>query len=466
MAEAAPPKKRKLTHDWLVHQLHDFEEDVKENVANHLFDFDENDLKNAPVSSLLSLLPQELESKTRQKVALRLENKIREVFRPPDPGYQDELCHWLDEAVSKTPKPSNWEADTVQEFAHNILGKRDMNKRLVLRKCYMDMCSLVHKWLLHNFSQEDMGVFVITGTPGIGKSVFLAYVASRLAEEGINIVIQLGKRWWSRISGQTITMHTEKKRDMLLDQSKTVLLADPVRGENSQPVDPRMRGCTIIFTSPQQKNYDSVWKQAEGRSKRYFMPVWSEEEVLNHWKAGGILQICKEEADVKKAYSMIGGSVRYLHKLLVAVAENKTTLEEEAKQMIRDCVVKCTFEDLCQAADSGGADMDAQNNRSKMSRVLHIHSDAKFQTPNVKLIESEVMQMAQSRRATSATDANAVSSRSHAVCILRLLQCEGQLMLVDCAGTERRKDSMYHSKERQQEGAEINASLHALKADC
>ena len=306
-----------------------------------------------------------------------------------DPGYQDELCHWLDEAVSKTPKPSNWEADTVQEFAHNILKKRDMNKRLVLRKCYMDMCSLVHKWLLHNFSQEDMGVFVITGTPGIGKSVFLAYVASRLAEEGIKIVIQLGKRWWSRISGQTIT-HNDTW-PVKLHHSKTVLLADPVGGENSQPVDPRMRGCTIIFTSPQQKNYDSVWKQAEGRSKRYFMPVWSEEEVLNHWKAGGILQICKEEADVKKAYSMIGGSVRYLHKLLVAVAENKTTLEEEAKQMIRDCVVKCTFEDLCQAADSGGADMDAQNNRSKMSRVLHIHFDAKFQTPNVKLIESEVV---------------------------------------------------------------------------
>eukprot|EP00927_Polykrikos_kofoidii_P055529 TRINITY_DN4975_c1_g2_i1.p1 TRINITY_DN4975_c1_g2~~TRINITY_DN4975_c1_g2_i1.p1 ORF type:complete len:1524 (+),score=324.69 TRINITY_DN4975_c1_g2_i1:674-4573(+) len=74
-----------------------------------------------------------------------------------------------------------------------------------------------------------------------------------------------------------------------------------------------------------------------------------------------------------------------------------------------------------------------------------------------------VMQMAQSRRATRATDANDVSSRSHAVCTLRVFQSEGQLMLVDCAGTERRKDSMYHSKERQVEGAEINASLHALK---
>lgn len=74
-----------------------------------------------------------------------------------------------------------------------------------------------------------------------------------------------------------------------------------------------------------------------------------------------------------------------------------------------------------------------------------------------------VMEMAQSRRATSATDANSVSSRSHAICTIRLFQSDGQLMLVDCAGTERKKDSMYHSKERQQEGAEINASLHALK---
>lgn len=73
------------------------------------------------------------------------------------------------------------------------------------------------------------------------------------------------------------------------------------------------------------------------------------------------------------------------------------------------------------------------------------------------------MHVAHSRRATSATDANAVSSRSHAVCTLRLMQSEGQLMFVDCAGTEWRKDSMWHSKERQQEGAEINASLHALK---
>ena len=187
--------------------------------------------------------------------------------------------------MSKTPKPSNWKADTVQEFAScNVLGMPDVGKKLVVRTCYTQLYELITNWLKQEFAKPGIkGVFVITGTPGIGKSVFLAFVASCLAEEGINIVIQLGKRWWSRISGQTIKMHNETKPYMLLDHSKTVLLADPVGGENSQPVDPRMRGCTIIFTSPQQKNYDSVWKQAEGRSERYFMPVWSEEEVLNHW---------------------------------------------------------------------------------------------------------------------------------------------------------------------------------------
>ena len=78
---------------------------------------------------------------------------------------------------------------------------------------------------------------------------------------------------------------------------------------------------------------------------------------------------------------------------------------------------------------------------------------------------------ARQRRATSATEANDESSRSHAICSIKLLSgagtdsgaSAGSLTLVDCAGTERRKDSANHSRERQQEGAEINASLHALK---
>jgi kinesin family protein 2/24 len=56
--------------------------------------------------------------------------------------------------------------------------------------------------------------------------------------------------------------------------------------------------------------------------------------------------------------------------------------------------------------------------------------------------------------------------RSPVFCLL----CENQdtsrrgvLTLLDCAGTERRNDSVHHSRERQKESAEINASLWALK---
>ncbi|KAL7462767.1 hypothetical protein ACHAXS_003143 [Conticribra weissflogii] len=73
--------------------------------------------------------------------------------------------------------------------------------------------------------------------------------------------------------------------------------------------------------------------------------------------------------------------------------------------------------------------------------------------------------LAKGRRATEATDKNGVSSRSHAVCQIQIKagMKRGVLTLIDCAGSERRHDSMYHSRERQKESAEINASLWALK---
>ena len=73
-----------------------------------------------------------------------------------------------------------------------------------------------------------------------------------------------------------------------------------------------------------------------------------------------------------------------------------------------------------------------------------------------------LFQTARQRRATSVTEANDESSRSHAICTIRL-DTGGCLTLVDCAGTERRKDSANHTRERQHEGAEINSSLYALK---
>jgi kinesin family protein 2/24 len=79
-----------------------------------------------------------------------------------------------------------------------------------------------------------------------------------------------------------------------------------------------------------------------------------------------------------------------------------------------------------------------------------------------------LLKLGKKRRATAPTDVNGGSSRSHAVCQIEVTMrnkksTSGLLTLVDCAGSERKEDSMYHDKERQRESTEINASLYALK---
>ena len=72
-------------------------------------------------------------------------------------------------------------------------------------------------------------------------------------------------------------------------------------------------------------------------------------------------------------------------------------------------------------------------------------------------------------RATAATGVHDASSRSHAVCSIRIesgrgeAQRTGVLNLVDLAGSEHNIDSKDHDARRRKEGAKINASLMALK---
>lgn len=118
---------------------------------------------------------------------------------------------------------------------------------------------------------------------------------------------------------------------------------------------------------------------------------------------------------------------------------------------------------LSSSASAGGGGAAPELRLRERADGAYVPEGATSMVPKSAKELCAILQAAHSRRATSATNANEVSSRSHAVCVLRMLQAQGQLMLVDCAGSERRKDSMHHTRERQQEGAEINASLYALK---
>jgi kinesin family protein 2/24 len=79
----------------------------------------------------------------------------------------------------------------------------------------------------------------------------------------------------------------------------------------------------------------------------------------------------------------------------------------------------------------------------------------------------EVLYSALALRASEETERNANSSRSHAICTLRVLEGPGAmtLRLVDLAGSERNFETSQMTAQQHRESAEINASLMVLK-DC
>ena len=199
-------------------------------------------------------------------------------------------------------KPKEWTTDQVKTFKHDILGLHDMKKKMVIRECYTQMQSHIVTWLNGIFNpplkegEERMtpgGLLIVTGTPGIGKSVFLAYMAVILIAEGYNIVIQRGQEWWSKVGDKIVAY--DKKPIWLLKDAKTVQLFDPLAGGKVE-LDARARGCSIVFTSPHGGSYKVAYKQKLHKPKVLFMPIWSKPEVLRH-KTVLFLQILDEIAE-------------------------------------------------------------------------------------------------------------------------------------------------------------------------
>ena len=121
----------------------------------------------------------------------------------------------------------------------------------------------------------------------------------------------------------------------------------------------------------------------------------------------------------------------------------------------------------------GGRIQDLLNNRNR----LKVLEDGKGEVVVSGLEEFEatnprdflaLIEKGQSNRTTHATEANDVSSRSHAICHILFRdkssgRLKGKLSLVDLAGSERGTDTKCHNRQRRTESSEINTSLLALK---
>jgi len=303
----------------------------------------------------------------------------------------DECCHWLSETVSKVP--AVWGCDEVVKFEHNILGEEDMGNNMVVRECYRQLYSdHIREWL---FDKKEgklrrSGLFVITGTPGIGKTVFQGFVAAQLLSAGISIVIQRGNRWHScKLDEGKIraTNHGKTEPTWLSDRNDHVLLGDPGGGENAAPVLPRPRGCTIVFSSTNFRNYDSAFKQAGRHHELFFMTRWSKQELTLHHNI--VLPHFQSIKDIERAYDLLGGSLRWLDELSTKQAE--VGIDEAAKQLIRGCIERATYASLVEAIAICPSKMETDVTNSTLSLILQIETNnSNPRKPLVKLLDSDL----------------------------------------------------------------------------
>ncbi|KDO35033.1 hypothetical protein SPRG_01097 [Saprolegnia parasitica CBS 223.65] len=95
-----------------------------------------------------------------------------------------------------------------------------------------------------------------------------------------------------------------------------------------------------------------------------------------------------------------------------------------------------------------------------------VHSQSQLARSAAELLD--LFHGATSNRTTEATQVNAVSSRSHLICFLQVVSSDGvasngQLVLLDLAGSERKEDQYFTDKARHQETIETNMAHLALK---
>ena len=152
-------------------------------------------------------------------------------------------------------------------------------------------------------SEFKCGV-IITGNPGIGKTLLLYFILWCMAQLSKTVVLQLGKE-------NLICLFQPNKPVLVvesnipvfpeLDSRETIFLYDPYPG-----VEPRFTPAfTIVASSPNNKNFKEFSKQS---IKKFYMPTWDGEELKQCNKVvWGI-----PDTDFEQRWLMFGGIPRHI----------------------------------------------------------------------------------------------------------------------------------------------------------
>ncbi|CAM9928509.1 unnamed protein product [Ectocarpus sp. 4 AP-2014] len=179
-----------------------------------------------------------------------------------------------------------------------FIGHREMGSKLFIRSCYKDLWKIIIDGAING----SMGNIVVTGTPGIGKSVFGYYLLYLLRLEGKTVVFEQKDKWYRFSDVGVLQGRFETFSDAgCMDDPAIWYLSDP----EGKPHE-GFTGITVVLVSPGKDKTNEFLKQ--DTACRLFMPVWSEDELLECRRI--IFPDARSVNDVRKAFIKVGGVAR------------------------------------------------------------------------------------------------------------------------------------------------------------
>ena len=193
-------------------------------------------------------------------------------------------------------------------------------KAIYIRKAYEDLFTLICNNLHPENPKKRRHRITITGTPGIGKSVFLFYILWRLANEEAAKTVVLcresdnGRIYVFQNDGCWRTHKFYEAKMFLRDPSSWYLMDSP----ESRPS--RVNAATIWITSLRKQ--DKMYDKYNDCVSPCYLPVWTLEEL----KLSAFLY-SRDLQWIKERYDLIGGIPRF-------VLERKNALKRSIKHAI------------------------------------------------------------------------------------------------------------------------------------
>jgi len=151
-----------------------------------------------------------------------------------------------------------------------FLGEESLGYKLFIRPCYRKLSERI----LNDFYKRSH--LVVTGTPGIGKSVFGLYLMYLLRCEGKTVVFERKSDWYRFNDEGVIKGDVASFRQAgFLDDESSWYLSDP----DAKPQE-LLSLRTVVLVSP---NYERTkeFMKLSGLAQQIFMPVWKVDELLD-----------------------------------------------------------------------------------------------------------------------------------------------------------------------------------------